>query len=120
MRRVALALAAVAAIGLSANLATAGEKHSSNDGHASITLVGHHGHHGHRGPHHRGPSYGHHGSRHRYHHGPRHHYFRHPPVIVHPPVYRSPPYYRYRYYNPYYPRGGVSYYGRGFGFSFGF
>ncbi len=118
MRRVALALAAVAVIALSANLATAGEKHSSPGGHASITLVGHRGHHG--PSHHRGPSYGHHGPRRGYHLGPRHPHFRHPPVIVHPPVYGYRPYYRYRYYSPSYPRGGVSYYGRGFGFSFGF
>jgi len=119
MRRVALALAVVAAVALAADWAVAGQ--SSHRGpKASVTLVGHQGHHGHHGPSHRGSYHGRHHRppHHSYHHGPR--------VYVRPPSYYHPPVYRYRSYYPYYgcpsyyPYGGFYYRGSGIGFSIGF
>jgi hypothetical protein len=122
MRRVTLALAAVALVGLAANLAVAREPSHRGAGQASLTLVRHHGHsgsshgsygHGSRsyGYSHRYPShyrsYGH--SR-----GPRTVY---PPVWGYPPVPYPP---IYRGYGYCYPRSSFGYYGRGFGISIGF
>ena len=126
MRRVALALAVVAAVALAADLAVAGES-SHRGGQASITLVQHHGHSGHQGSPGRGYSSYQHGYRHA---PPQQYYHRGPSVHVRPPaVYRYPAYppvYRYRPCYPYYPSypsypyGGFQYQGSGFGFSIGF
>lgn len=131
MRRVALALAAVAAVALAADLAVA-EESSHRGGPASITLVQHRGPSGHHGP---GPSSHHGGGPSSYHrgygHAPSPHYsYRGPSVYVRPPAYYRypayPPVYRYPScyypygYQPYYPYGGFQYYGSGFGLSIGF
>jgi hypothetical protein len=117
----ALCLAALALISLAASTAKAATSYPVA-AHVGTTLVKHYGHHGYHG--HRG----HHGHR-SYHHGFHHphRYHGHSRVIVHPRVIAHPPVYHYRTYHTYpvHPhyyrsRGGISYYGRGFGISIGF
>lgn len=121
MRRVALTLAVLVAVGLAADAALAGGSSPSVALHVGTTLAGHHGHHG---PSHAywGHGYGRPHTRHHYYHGgpvivgpvvPSH-----PAVIYTVPAYPPPvPVYR-RYYHS--PHGSIRYQGSGFGISIGF
>jgi len=123
MRRMALSLAVLAAVGLAANAALAGSSSPSVSLHVGTTMVGHQGQHG--------TSLGYRSYRYGRPQGPRYYRYGHGPVIVRPMVPRRPPaiyavpgyppvhapVYR-RYYNS--PRGSLHYQGRGFGISIGF
>ncbi len=119
MKRLALTLVALAAVGLATSTAFAGGSHFS----VSTGLVGHHGYQG------RHYGHGYYG------------YGRssvivqpmvpgHPAVVYpvpgHPPVLHAPIHHGYRYYRYPYHRyrhgshGGLHYYGKGFGISIGF
>ena len=113
MRKIAIALTAVALLGLAISEAHAqGHGHSSS--HRTVVTLRHPGVHGHHYGHHPG----HYGvQRHGYYLGVRPTYFYAP----YPRVYRSYGCYGSPYYGSYYrPYGGFSYYGRGVGISIGF
>ena len=121
MKSAALALAALAAVGLMVSVSSAagGALSYPMAAHVAAKYGIHHSGHN---PGVRQVHYRHHPSyRHRYHPGP---------VVVHPPVYRrpvvvvpryvAPRVYPYPAYYPSYPPRGINYHGPGFSIGFGF